>query len=276
MHALESPSVATRIPFGEFHRRQRQLARFGWTLIMLSALTALLQLVDHRLIHDVNVWVKPTKFLFSIGVFALTGAWFCGYVRPDRLQSGPIRYTVWATIIAGSFEIAYITLQASRGLDSHFNFTSSFYNAMYSLMGVGAVVLISATLPLAWEIGRRPRAGLSRDFVTAVVLGLVLTFVLGGGFGGYMSSTSGHAVGAEHGHFPIFGWNRIGGDLRVAHFFGTHFQQVLPLVAAIVAPLPTSARWTAILASAALGTTLAVAVFVQAVHGGPFMALIPR
>jgi hypothetical protein len=184
-----------------------------------------------------------------------------------------VRYTVWATIAAGSFEVAYISLQASRGLDSHFNFTSSFYNIMYSLMGVGAIVLISATLPLAWEIARRPRAGLRQDYVAAVVLGLVLTFVLGGALGGYMSSTTGHAVGRVGGHFPIFGWNRLGGDLRVAHFCGIHFQQVLPLIAATVAPLPRIARWAAILVSAAAGTILTIAVFVQALRGEPFLAI---
>jgi hypothetical protein len=271
MHDNETPAAATRLSFGEFARRQRHLARFGWTLVTLSALTLLLQVFDDRLLHDVNVWVKPTKFLFSIGVFALTGAWFCGYVRPERRHSRPIRYALWATIAAGSFEVAYISLQASRGLDSHFNHTSTLYNVMYSLMGVAAIVLLSATLPLAWEIARRPRAGLRKDYLAAVVLGLVLTFVLGGAFGGYMSSTLGHAVGPERGQFPIFGWNRIGGDLRVAHFFGMHFQQVLPFIAAAVTPLPKTARWAAILGSAAVGATLAIAVFVQAVRGEPFL-----
>jgi hypothetical protein len=135
--------------------RQPLLAAYGLAMIALTAPCVAMQFVDARTIGDVNVWAKPAKFFFSVGVFALTSAWFFGYVRPERRRAPPMQYVVWATIAAGAFELVYITWQAYRGLDSHFNITSPLYIAMYALMGVGAVILVSTTLPLANEIARR-------------------------------------------------------------------------------------------------------------------------
>ena len=134
---------------------------------------------------------------------------------------------------------------------------------MYALMGVSAVLLVGTTLPLAWEIGRRPAAGLRPDFVAAVVIGLVLTFVLGGGLGGYMSSQPGHSVGAEGGHVPMFGWNRSGGDLRVAHFMGIHAQQAIPILLALAAPLATRLRWLVLAGGVALYVAATLAIFAR-------------
>lgn len=249
--------------------RQPVLAAFGVFCIAGALPCFAAQSFDARTLHDVNVWVKPTKFFVSVGVFALTLAWFFGYVRPERRRSAPMLFVIAATLLAGGFELVYIALQAWRGMDSHFNITAPFYIMMYALMGVGAVTLVSTTLPLAWEIARRPVEGLRSDYRAAVVVGLVATFVLGGGLGGYMSSTLSHSVGAEGGHSMIFGWNRSGGDLRVAHFFGMHMMQGLPMLAALVSAAPAFVRWGALGLGAAFGTALTVVVFVQALMGQP-------
>lgn len=251
--------------------RQPALVAFGLLLLALTAAGFALQSLDPRLLGEVNVWVKPTKFAFSIGVFALTSAWFFGYVRPERRQAWPLRYVVWTTILSGGFELAYIALQAARGEASHFNFSTPLTIAMYALMGVGAVLLITTMLPLAWEIARRPAPGLRPDYRAAVVLGLVLSVALGGVTAGYMSATFSHAVGPEGGHFPLFGWNRLGGDMRVAHFLGLHLEQALPILAGLVAGLPAGLRWLALLAGAAAGTAATLAVFLQALAGQPFL-----
>jgi hypothetical protein len=276
MTALQLASPRSTVPvLSSLFERQPALAAYGLLLVALSAMTFALQSFDTRVLSgDVNVWVKPTKFFFSIGVFALTSAWFFGYVRPERRNAPAMRYVVWALIAAGSFELAYISLQAFRGLESHFNESTTFHMVMYALMGVGAVVLISTTLPLAWEIGRRPVAGLRPDYVAAVVIGLVLTFVFGGGLAAYMSSTGGHSVGTDGGHFPLFGWNRTGGDMRVAHFFGMHLEQALPLLAAIAVPLSPRSRWAILAAGVVAGAGITLAVFFQAIGAQPFLAMV--
>lgn len=137
-------------------------------------------------------------------------------------------------------------------------------------MGAVVLVIIGANVPLAWSIWRRPADGLRPEYRAAVIAGLLLTVVLGGGFGIYMSQQTGHAVGAAAGHLPIFGWNRAGGDLRVAHFFGIHAEQAIPLLALAVTPLNLPARWAAIVAGSAVYAALTVATFVQALQARPF------
>jgi hypothetical protein len=259
--------------FAELIERQRALAIYGLATLVLALPLLLLQAIDPRTLDGVGVWVKPAKFLVSVGIFSLTAAWFWGYVRPERRGGRMLRLTAATLIASASFELLYITLQAARGLDSHFNFTSPLYIVMYGLMGLAAVLLVGTTLPLAWEIARRPRQGLSRHFVAALVAALLLTFLLGGGLGFYMSQTAGHSVGAEGGRVLLFGWNRSGGDLRVAHFLGIHAQQAIPLLGALVAGWTSRARWAALGTGTALYVAVTLAVFLQAVAGRPLLPL---
>jgi len=274
MTALALPAPIGRLPIlSELVERQRTLAFYGFATLLLAFVALALQAVDPRTLHGVSVWVKPAKFLLSVGVFALTAAWLWGYVRPERRDSPALRWTARTLVASASFELLYIALQAGRGLDSHFNTSSPVHIVMYALMGVAAVVLVGTTLPLAWEIARRPRRGLSRDFVAAVVAGLLLTFLLGGALGGYMSAQPGHSVGAEGGRLFFFGWNRSGGDLRIAHFLGIHVQQAIPLLAALVAGWSVRARWAALGAGTLLYVALTLAIFLQAVAGRSLLPL---
>jgi hypothetical protein len=264
-------NAAPRGILGEAWHRQRTLTAYGLLLVVLTPLLLLLQQIDLRTIDDIDIWAKPTKFVFSVAVFALTSAWFFGYVRPDRRRTPSLRAMVAVIIAAGSFEIIYIAWQAGHGLASHFNKSSTFYEIMYALMGLGAVSLVATTLPLAWEIGRRPAPRLSPQFVAAVVMGLVLCFVLGGGFGIYMSQQPGHAVGLVHGHAPLFGWNRAGGDLRIAHFLGIHAQQAIPILGLLIGGLSRQLRWPVLIGGSVAYASLAVALFIEALKGQPLL-----
>lgn len=266
---LSSVPSGTAIP-SEWLRRQPALTRFGAALLLLLVPVLAASMIDPRTIDGVSVWAKPAKFLFSIAVHVLTFAWFMGYVRPDQRETPLMRRTVAVLIAANIFELVWISWQAAHGLRSHFNNDTPLSAVMYGLMGAVVLVIISANVPLAWSIWRRPADGLSPEYRAAVIAGLLLTVVLGGGFGIYMSQQTGHAVGADAGHLPIFGWNRAGGDLRVAHFFGIHAEQAIPLLALAVTPLNLPARWAAIVAGSAVYAALSVATFVQALQARPF------
>ena len=253
--------------------RQRTLAFFGAAMLAFGISAVALQGVDTRTLESgIGVWVKPAKFFFSIGVFALTAGWFFGCVRPERRGSKLMRGTVAVLIASATLELIYIGSQAANGLESHFNLGTPFHAVMYGLMGIAAVLLVGTTLPLAWEISRRPAPGVQASFIAAVVIGLVLTFLLGGGLGGYMSSQAGHSVGPAGGHVAVFGWNRLGGDLRVAHFLGIHAEQAIPMLAASVATLPARARWALLALGTGAYIALTFTVFAQALAG---RALIP-
>ena len=253
------------------YNRQPVLTVYGFILVAIALATAVLQGFDLRQLDGVDVWVKPTKFLVSVAVFALTSAWFFGYVRPERRRGLAMGYVVWGIIGFGSFEDTWIIWQAAHGARSHFNHADLFVSVMYALMGIGAILLVATTLPLANEIARRPIAGMRLDYRVAVVMGLILTCLLGGGAGLYMGAQHGHSVGLDGGHFPLFGWNRMGGDLRVAHFFAMHMEQALPLLAAVVARLPGVTRWLLLALGAGAGIALAGFTWLQAVMGHPFL-----
>jgi hypothetical protein len=273
MTSYALPSISTVTPIGDsLIQRNRPLALFGAACLALGLASLALQVVDPRtLTSGVGVWVKPAKFFFSVAAFALTAAWFFGYARPERRNTTVMRATAAVLIATGTFELLYICLQAALGMESHFNVTTPFRQTMYNLMGLAAVLLVGTTLPLAWEIARRPAEGLQRSFVAAVVIGLVLTFLLGGGFGGYMGSQLSHSVGAEGGRAALFGWNRLGGDLRVAHFFGIHAEQFIPATAALAAGAAARTRWLVAVVGSAAYSAITVVVFVQAVAGRPFI-----
>ncbi len=271
MNELSLMHTASRGILREFFHRQRLLTAYGLLLVLLTPLMFALQQIDLRTFDGVDLWIKPTKFVFSIAVFALTAAWFFGYVRPDRRSALSMRAVAAIIVAAGSFEIFYTAWQAGHGLASHFNKSSVFYEVMYALMGLGAVSMVATTPLLAWEIWRRPAPGLHPDYRAAVLIGLVLCFVLGGGFGIYMSQQPGHAVGLIGGRAPIFGWNRAGGDLRIAHFLGIHAEQAIPLLGWLIGGASPRFRRSALIGGSLAYTALAIALFIQAIEGQPLL-----
>jgi hypothetical protein len=248
----------------------------GFVLLAISCLTLLLTLVDTRLFQGVSVWVKPWKFQVSIGVYLLTLALFMTWLPAAALRTRWARYVVWVAVASGLFEIAYITWQAAFGLGSHFNFTTTLSTVMYQLMGVGAVLLTSASLVLGILIARSADYRLPGALKLSIVLGLLITFVLGTSFGAYLSSQpTGNLVGgqlSQAGGLFLFNWSRISGDYRVAHFFGIHAMHFIPLFGLVLAGLrtpPPLAR-ASVWGFSVLFSVLCIWTFIQARMGQPF------
>ena len=249
----------------------------GIAMLLMAAMTLMLTWLDPRFFQGISTWAKPLKFQLSTGMYLLTLAWFMAWLPDDKRQTRLGRYVVWSAVGAGIFEVVYITWQGAFGMASHYNRTSTFYASMYTLMGVGAVILTTASLALAVLIARSPAYALPRAIKHAVVLGLVLTFVLGTGFGSYLGAQrAGHWVGGaltDAGGLPLFNWSRSGGDLRVAHFFGIHAMHFVPAIAALAAAarLPGAKHVASTWLSAAAFSALTVWTFVQAAQGKPFL-----
>lgn len=268
-HPIRGPTALLRA----VRRRDPVLAGFGLVLLALAVVLGVAGALDARQLHGEDVWAKPVKFLLSVGLFALTSAWFIGDLPEARRRAAPIRTARWTIIGAGAFELVYIIWQAALGQPSHFNESTPFLTVMFALMGIGAVALTATALPLAREIARHG-TGLSPALRLAIVLGLVLTFVLGVGAGIAISAYGGPVVGADRGPgLPLLGWSTTGGDLRVPHFLGIHAQQLLPLAGAgLAAAWPRRARPAVWLVSA-LYVLVTLAAFAQAMAGRPLIGL---
>jgi len=128
-------------------------------------------------------------------------------------------------------EMAYIFFQAAQAEHSHFNFSTPFHQTMYSLMGVGAVLLIAMPVIVAWvarsdpAIGPATKAGIWSGALASFALTLVVA--------GYLSNQGGHFIGIPRDPsrvLPILGWSTEVGDLRPAHFLSLHALQVLPMI----------------------------------------------
>lgn len=256
---------------GELFRRHSLLAGYAALALFLGLVCLLATLVDPRRIGDVSVWLKPAKFFISISVFVATTAWFFGYVRPERRRSWLAAGIVVVLLGAATFELAWISWQGARGEASHFNFSTPLASRMYTLMGIAAVLLSGTTLALAWEIARRPPPTMAGAYRLAVVLGLVLTFLLGGAAGGLISQNGSAAVGAQASAIPLFQWNQIGGDLRIAHFLGVHAQQALPFFGWIIGLAGIPRPRLAVVVAALGYSALTVAALLHAYAGRPLL-----
>ncbi|WP_426265313.1 hypothetical protein [Sphingomonas sp. PWP1-2] len=203
----------------------------GLGMLALVPLGVLWALLDTRRVGHERVAIKPTKFALSIAVYLLTAAWMLHYVRPARLESGLVQLATWGLLIGATVEFMCIVGQAARGRRSHFNSATPIDAAISTLMGVSAILFVGMVLPLAWEIAARPRADAAPLMATAIVAGLVLTFVFGALTGSAMARLGTATVGSSGARITRDERRRTGLRLRLAHFCGIHAMQAIPLIA---------------------------------------------
>jgi hypothetical protein len=258
-------------------RRQPALAGTGLLLVAAMAPTLFAYAVETRTLYGINVWAKPLKFQASLGLYLLTLAWFWAYLpAAARARRWVAAFPAVLAAIA-LFEVGYISLQAGRGVGSHFNIATPLEEWMFRLMGIGALILTGGSLVLGLLLARSGAPGLSPTFRRGVIWGLVLTFVLGVSSGLVIVFNQQHWVGgtlSDAGGFPIFGWSRDGGDLRVAHFFGLHAMQILPAFALAAERVAARSARAAVAAATLALVALTAATCVQALAGRPFLPML--
>ena len=245
------PRAAGRISaaLDELFRRQHTLAVFGALMLAAMLPAAIAWGLDDRVLRGASVWIKPLKFMLAVALLAWTTAWFVGHLPPARRQGRGVRAVVALVLGAGSFEVGYITLQAALGQGSHYNVGDPWHATMYTLMGIGAVLLTASQPLLAALLWRWPDAQRPRVLRLGVLAGLVLSFVLGGGIGLALADQMPSSAPG----LPLLGWH-LANDLRPAHFVGMHAAQALPLAGLGLAHRGLGWRW---MAAAAGGYTLA-------------------
>ena len=137
---------------------------------------------------------KPITFGVSVGLLL----WACGWVI-DRLPSRKKLEGVLGAVLIGSglVEVGLITVQAWRGVASHFNLSTTTDSIIFSAMGASIGVFSLALLAIAvWAFVQRPADRVTRWGVLAglalVITGLGLgQWVIG--LGMEMAEQLGHA-----------------------------------------------------------------------------------
>ncbi|MER6995911.1 hypothetical protein [Streptomyces sp. NPDC000410] len=228
-------------------------------MVVLTVVSAIGLAVDDRVLVGAPIWAKPFKFAVSFVAYAPTFAWMLsllGRARPRLRRPGWWAGTVVAA--ASMLEMVIITGQVIRGKRSHFNHETPFDSMLYNTMALTVLVLWLAMLAIALFLFRARLA--DRATTWAVRCGAVLALA-GAGLGFLMAQATpeqvaaagsgeakivgAHSVGVADGGpgMPLTGWSTTGGDLRIAHFFGMHGLQLIPLfLVLLVALAPRFAR----------------------------------
>ena len=185
-----------------------------------------LMLFDHREILGINVWIKPAKFLISTGIYLWTIGWLLNYVESPIVARSSLGTIASLLLI---LENAAVIMQAIRGERSHFNISTAFNGAIFSLMGVLIAINTITLIVLLWWFLANP-APMPAGALWGCRLGVLLA-VLASVEGGFMAASMAHTVGGADGSpgVPFFNWSKQAGDLRISHFIGLHGLQVLPL-----------------------------------------------
>lgn len=218
---------------------------------MLLALVAVLPALwlDPRILNGEILWVKPAKFAISIVLYSFTLLWILSFIQtsPERDVQRTVRIASWIIAVMFLIEVVAIFGQAARGRISHFNNSTLEDSLIFNVMGGAILTLFIAHLAITVlflrqrndeiVLGSGLRAGLivaalgmgigylmvapTPDQIASFQQGLVPNFI------------GSHTVGAADGGpgMPVTGWSSTVGDLRIAHFFGMHAMQVLPLFA---------------------------------------------
>lgn len=238
------------LPAIRWHRPLLWLA-LVMAVVAAGALVGLL--VDPRTVTGAPLWAKPLKFAISVGIYAVTLSWLIGLlpgaIAGRRLAS--YRLAWWAGTVAAVFlvvEMVIIVGAAAAGLTSHFNVSTGFHAALWSVMAASIVTVWVAAVPIAVlllraDLGDPARALAIRSGLLIALVGMGLAFLMTGPTAAQLDDYQGivgaHTVGVADGGpgLPLVGWSTVAGDLRIPHFVGMHALQVLPLVALLLEAL---------------------------------------
>lgn len=244
---LDSPSNSFSLPalLQRALTANKPLAVVGLGFILFTAVTVIGLAVDPRTVLNAPAWLKPFKFGVSTAFYSFTLLWILTFAQGHRRWVSVIS---WITAVGFAIEIALISLQAARGVPSHFNVSTQFDGVLYSVMGSIIMVIWLASLVALVLLIRQRMTDAALGW--AVRLGLIAA-VAGAGVGMLMTQPTptnldymaehqappptlgAHSVGATDGgpSLPLVGWSIEGGDLRVGHFVGLHGMQMIPLLA---------------------------------------------
>src|SRR5690606_30323337 len=195
--------------------------------------------IDDRTLMGVSVWIKPLKFTMSRAIDSLTiGFLLTIYpysIKEKRIINGIVAWTLF-------IELDIIICQASRGVQSQYNTTSLFDVVLYMCMGLLTMINVLILIILVIDTIRL-KLHTDKSVQWAILVGWLIV-LFSSWIGGQMISQLSHNIGVADGGsgLPLVNWSTVGGDLRIAHFFGLHGIQIIPFFAFWISkkwPLPS-------------------------------------
>ena len=254
----------------ELHHRDPLLFYTGSFMLLLLVVATLLSIGDTRLVAGINPWIKPMKFMTSITIFLWTIAWFMPDTEPQPRARAMVRWTIASAMVV---EIVMIVMQAWRGTESHFNVRTPFDGIVFGVMGI-AIVFNTAAIVLFWWIIRRDTPASRAGYLWGIRLG-VLLFLVASLEGAVIITNNAHTIGAEDGGpgLPFVNWSTRYGDLRVAHFFGMHAMQALPLLGFFLDRTRTGAARNVVFAVSIVWLAVTAGLLYIALQGRPLISL---
>jgi hypothetical protein len=176
---------------------------------------------------------KPTTFGLSFGLTLITIVWVSAFL--------PLRHRTRATLlgvfsVACVLETALVTMQAWRGVPSHFNVETAFDALVARALAVGGLTLVVIIVSMT-ALVFRPHATVPRSLLTAIRAGFIALFgaqLLGAGMiaRGMRLALNGEPLAAY----------ASGGMLKPAHAVLMHGVLVLPAFAWILSFVNWSER----------------------------------
>jgi hypothetical protein len=221
---------------------------------------------NETLVLGINSMIKPMKFALSIWVYSWTMALILHYVN-DKKQ---VKIYSQVAVVSMFFEQIAISFQAFRDELSHFNTSNAFGIVLFSLMGVFILAVTLWTAYITYIFFKQKTYSLTPSMVLSIKIGLIY-FTVFSLFGGYISGLKGHTIGGrDEGNGLFFlNWNTAYGDLRVAHFFGIHSLQIIPLFGLLAEKLSMNIKAVWVFSVVYLGFVLSS--MVQGLMGLPFI-----
>lgn len=244
-------------------RRNRPLYAFGACCWIGALISIILIWTVHTEVAGVPAAVKPFKFFLSFAIVTWTLGWITAHLQRTRA----VRHYTWATIITLSIELIIITGQAMRGRMSHFNIATLLDAILFQIMGASITVFTVWTAIITSHLFRQDERSMPAAYLWGIRLGLCC-FTLFALEGGIMAAILRHNIGGEDGGagLPLLTWSRQHGDLRIAHFFGLHSLQVLP-----VAGYFLKEKKRMLFLCSAIYISGVVTLLIMALNGRPFL-----
>ena len=213
------------------------------------------------------------KFSLSGGIYVLTAGYLITLYPFSRRKKNIVNNIISWTMV---LEICIVFLQAARGVRSHYNQSSMFDGILFGSMGILISIIVLFMVFFIVETIRL-KLNTPRPVQWGILLGW-LVVLFGSWVGGQMIGQMSHNVGVPDGGegLPWINWSTIAGDLRVAHFFGLHGIQIIPLFALVLTKRWNTSKMVKNLAVICFGLLYASWIaftFYQAKQGIPLVRL---